>query len=155
MPLASREGEKDDCLQAQRPGNSHSHGGQRNPQQILTMLLSSCYPEDMDERVMVTVAETADALGLKVGTVNRRLRLGQMRGYKVNARLWLVPSEEVERAKAQGRMRPGPKPGSRRRTSAAALLAEDTEHRNVLEAERQRIRDGQPPIVLGDEDQTQ
>ena len=104
---------------------------------------------------MVTVAEAAEALDLTVGAVNRRLRLGQMRGHKVNARLWLVPIEELERAKAQGRLRPGPKPGSPRPRSAGELLTETTEHLNLLDEERRQIRGEEPHTPTDDEEQSQ
>ncbi len=64
-------------------------------------------PEDRD---LLTVSEAATELGLTPVGVARRLQRGYMRGIKVNPRLWLVEREEVERAKAMGKIKPGPKP---------------------------------------------
>ena len=63
----------------------------------------------MEERPMLTVTEVADQLGLSVRGVAHRLERGIMRGVKVNPRLWLVPSDEVERWRDSGRLRPGRK----------------------------------------------
>jgi excisionase family DNA binding protein len=64
----------------------------------------------MEERPMVTVTEAAAELGVSGAAINKRLQRGDMRGVKVNPRLWLIPAEEVERWKQRGRLRPGPKP---------------------------------------------
>ena len=58
---------------------------------------------------MVTVAEAARILGMSVRGIAHRLELGQMRGVKVNPRLWLIPAEEIERWKQMGKQRPGRK----------------------------------------------
>ena len=63
----------------------------------------------MEDRPMVTVSEAAEELGLTIWGVARRLQRGDMRGVKVNPRLWLIPAEEVERWKRRGRLKPGPK----------------------------------------------
>ncbi len=64
----------------------------------------------MENRPMVTVREAAEQLGLTVFGIARRLQHGDMRGVKVNPRLWLIPVEEVERWRKLGRIKPGPKP---------------------------------------------
>ena len=64
----------------------------------------------MEERPMVTVSEAAEQLGLSIWGVAKRLQRGDMRGVKVNPRLWLIPVEEVERWKQRGRLKPGPRP---------------------------------------------
>ena len=67
-----------------------------------------------ERRELMTVTETAQALGMSVRGVLNRLERGQMRGERVHARLWLIPREEVERWKALGRQRPGRKPQKER-----------------------------------------
>jgi excisionase family DNA binding protein len=57
----------------------------------------------------MTVTEAAAALGITEQSVRHRIRAGHLRGRRVGARLWLIPRAEVERAKAAGRLRPGPK----------------------------------------------
>ena len=57
----------------------------------------------------MTVAEAASELGLDESVVRRRIRLGQMQARRVGARLLLIPREEVQRHKAMGRLKPGPK----------------------------------------------
>ena len=59
---------------------------------------------------MYTVAEVAELLGLSVRGVAHRLERGQMKGVKVNPRLWLVPRDEVEAWKGRGKLPPGRKP---------------------------------------------
>lgn len=58
---------------------------------------------------MWTVAQVAEELGLSVRGVAHRLERGIMQGQRVNARLWLVPAEEVERWKGRGKLPPGRK----------------------------------------------
>ena len=62
-----------------------------------------------DERDLVTVSEAAQMLGLTPRGILNRLERGDMRGYRVTARLWLVPLSEVERWQAIGRLKPGRK----------------------------------------------
>ena len=64
----------------------------------------------MDAREM-TVSEAAEALGIDPSVVRRRIRLGEMQARRVGPRLYLIPTEEVARHKAMGRLKPGPKPG--------------------------------------------
>ena len=62
------------------------------------------------ERDLLTIQEAARELELSVTGVHDRIRKGRLRGVQVSPRLWLVPREEVEHAKAAGRLKPGPKP---------------------------------------------
>ena len=57
----------------------------------------------------MTAAEAARELGLTLRGVHYRLEHGLLRGENVAGRVWLIPREEVERAKVQGRMKPGPR----------------------------------------------
>jgi hypothetical protein len=52
----------------------------------------------------VTVARAAEMLGLTPVGIRTRLERGLMRGRKVHPRLWLIPSSEVERWRAIGRV---------------------------------------------------
>jgi excisionase family DNA binding protein len=58
----------------------------------------------------LTVEQAAHELGLPARTVRERVRRGLMAGTKVNARLVLIPREEVEAWRGRGRIRPGRKP---------------------------------------------
>ena len=60
---------------------------------------------------MVTVTEAASVLGLSGAAINKRLQRGEMRGVKVNARLWLIPPDELDRWRGKGKLKPGPKAG--------------------------------------------
>ncbi len=64
---------------------------------------------------MLTVAETAQELGLTVRGVQTRLLRGQIQGERVTPRLWLIPREEVDRVKPLGKLKRGPKPRKRDR----------------------------------------
>ncbi len=64
----------------------------------------------MENRPMFTVSEAADLLGVSANAIAKRLQRGDMRGVKVNARLWLIPREEVDRLRGAGKMKPGPRP---------------------------------------------
>ncbi len=57
----------------------------------------------------MTPAEAAQELGITVRAVQHRLKTKLMHGENYGGRLWLVPREEVERAKTAGRMKPGPR----------------------------------------------
>lgn len=61
----------------------------------------------------MTVTEAARVLGLDVATVRRHIEHGYMRAEKVHPRLYLIPSEEVERWRATEKPRRGPKPKRR------------------------------------------
>ena len=56
---------------------------------------------------MLTVAETARALGLSERGIQDRLRRGTMRGIRIGQRLWVVPRDEVEAWQEKGKLRPG------------------------------------------------
>ncbi|HEV2126148.1 MAG TPA: helix-turn-helix domain-containing protein [Chloroflexota bacterium] len=60
-----------------------------------------------DDRM--TPAQAAEELGISERAVQHRLKVGLMRGDNYGGRIWLIPREEVERAKATGRMKPGPR----------------------------------------------
>lgn len=57
----------------------------------------------------MTVREAAAAIGVDGATVRRRLERGELRGERINPRLWLIPVAEVEHARQVGRHKPGPK----------------------------------------------
>jgi excisionase family DNA binding protein len=71
------------------------------------------YTGCMEQTTDLTVGEAARELGLSVRAVQRRLEHGLLSGRNVGGRVWLIPREEVERAKVAGRLRPGPKPAER------------------------------------------
>jgi excisionase family DNA binding protein len=65
----------------------------------------------------VTVAQAAELLGMSPVGVRTRLERGLMRGRKVHPRLWLIPTSEVERWQAIGRVQ-----GKRRHQQPARAL---------------------------------
>ncbi len=66
----------------------------------------------------MTVAEAARELGLTVPGLHSRIRKGQVQVERFHPRMLLIPRPEVERLKRMGKLRPGPKLGSRRRTAS-------------------------------------
>ena len=58
----------------------------------------------------MTVREAAEALGMSMRGINERIERGDMRAERLGARVWAIPREEVERWRAIGRQKPGPKP---------------------------------------------
>ncbi len=62
----------------------------------------------------MTVTQAAEALGLSPAGVRRRIERKEMRATLVSPRLWMIPTEEVERWQAIGRLKPGPRPRLRR-----------------------------------------
>lgn len=56
---------------------------------------------------LLTVAETAEELGLTVRGIQARLKRGALRGVRPSPRIWLVPRDEVEAWKDRGKMKPG------------------------------------------------
>ena len=70
-----------------------------------------------------------------------RLKRGLLRGTNYGGRIWLIDRAEVERAKAAGRLKRGPKPGSRRRPEAAPgeHRRDEAAHDDALDEARQRI----------------
>ena len=63
----------------------------------------------------LTVEEAAVELGMSVAGVRRRIQHGQMPARRIGARVLLIPREAVERARVEGKFRPGPAKGTRRR----------------------------------------
>ena len=61
----------------------------------------------------LTVSELAAVLGITPRAVERRLKLGIMKGERAGQRVWMIPRSEVERWRALGRLRPGPRPRPR------------------------------------------
>ena len=86
----------------------------------------------------MTVAEAARALGLSERAVHKRITTGPMQAERFGALVWQIPVEEVERAKAAGRLKPGPK--RRDETATEERARENREHLEALEEERRRIR---------------
>jgi excisionase family DNA binding protein len=58
----------------------------------------------------LSVDEAAAALGLTVRAIRLRIQRGDMRAERIGMRVWAIPREEVERWRAIGRLKPGPKP---------------------------------------------
>ncbi len=90
----------------------------------------------------MTPAQAAEELGISVRGVQDRLKRGLLHGTNYGGRIWLIDRAEVERAKALGKLKRGPKP--REEPAAADLLRENTEHLDQLEEERRRIRGEEP-----------
>ena len=86
---------------------------------------------------VLTVAETAEALGLTERGVQHRLRRGTMRGIRVGERLWVIPRDEVDAWRERGRLKPGRPP---KEPTAADLRSDIVEHQDALEEARRRIR---------------
>ncbi len=57
----------------------------------------------------MTAAEAADELGLTLRGVQYRLKRSILTGRLVAGRVWLIPRAEVDRAKREGRLPPGPR----------------------------------------------
>ena len=58
----------------------------------------------------MTPQQAAAELGITPRAVQLRLKHGLMRGTNYGGRVWLIPREEVARAKAAGPLKRGPKP---------------------------------------------
>ena len=67
----------------------------------------------MDEEL--TVEQAAAELGMSPAGVRRRIQRGDLRARRIGARVLVIARADVELWKARGRLRPGPKPGSRRK----------------------------------------
>lgn len=63
----------------------------------------------MSEPEFYSVTQAATALGLSREGVLKRLRRGDLQGIHPHSQLWLISKAEVERAAAEGRLKPGPK----------------------------------------------
>jgi excisionase family DNA binding protein len=57
----------------------------------------------------MTLTDAARELGVDPSTLRYRLKRGDMQGEKIGPRTWLIPREEVMRAKELGRLKPGRK----------------------------------------------
>jgi excisionase family DNA binding protein len=57
----------------------------------------------------MTVAEAAKALGLSENGIRDRIYRGEMQADRLGPRLFAIPVSEIERWRAIGRVRPGPK----------------------------------------------
>jgi excisionase family DNA binding protein len=56
----------------------------------------------------MTVTQAAESLGLSPAGIRRRIERGEMKATLVSPKLWLIPTEEVERWRDIGRRKPGP-----------------------------------------------
>ena len=56
----------------------------------------------------MTVMQAAEALGLSPAGIRRRIERGEMKANLVSPKLWLIPTDEVERWRTIGRRKPGP-----------------------------------------------
>lgn len=74
------------------------------------MISSSGTMAGMDGDDRMTPAEAAAEIGITQRAVQDRLKRGLLRGTNYGGRVWLIPREEVERAKALGPLKRGPKP---------------------------------------------
>jgi excisionase family DNA binding protein len=85
----------------------------------------------------MTVSEAAQALGVTERTIHKRIASGMMKADRFGAHVWQVPTEEVERWRSIGRLKPGPKA---KEPTAVELHRDITEHQDALEEARRRIR---------------
>ena len=100
----------------------------------------------------MTPAQAAEELGITTRAVQDRLKRGLLRGTNYGGRIWLIDRAEVERAKVAGRLKRGPKPGSRRRQQATPTehRREEDAHDDALDEARQRIRGGRHDEAAGE-----
>ena len=90
---------------------------------VLTATGNTCYNSDREAPAgydpgvskEMTITEAATALGVAEETIRKRIQRGDMQARRVGARLLLIPEEEIHRWAQIGKVRPGPKPGSKRR----------------------------------------
>ncbi len=69
----------------------------------------------MPKEGFMSVAEAAEAMGVNPRTVLHRIAAGTIKAERLDARTWVIPAEEIERFRGQGRLKSGPKPGTKRR----------------------------------------
>jgi excisionase family DNA binding protein len=95
----------------------------------------------------MSVSEAAAAIGISVTALRDRIRNGQVRADRVGQRVLLVPTEEVERLRGTGRMKPGPKPRAHEDSAFAEYRRDEREHQESLDEGRERIRteSSEPP----------
>ncbi len=67
-----------------------------------------------------TVNEAARELGISHSAMHARIQRGDLQVLRVNARLLLIPVGELEQWRGKGKLKPGPKPGSKRTKGARA-----------------------------------
>ncbi len=65
----------------------------------------------------MSVQEAADALGISRRGVLSRIERGEMQAQRIGSRVWLISRSEIERWRGLGKLRPGPKRGTHRKTS--------------------------------------
>jgi excisionase family DNA binding protein len=97
----------------------------------------------------MTVTEAANALGVAEETIRKRIQRGAMQARRVGERVLLIPSDEVDRWREIGRVKPGPKP---KEPTPAELHRDIAEHQDALEEARRRIR-GEAPTDTDASDQ--
>jgi hypothetical protein len=66
----------------------------------------------------MTVPQLAHELGLTEQAIRKRIKAGSLKAEMVSTRLYLIEPSEVERQKQLGRLKPGPKLGSKRTPKA-------------------------------------
>jgi excisionase family DNA binding protein len=57
----------------------------------------------------LTVAEAAKELGLSARAIHKRIAEGVMRAERFGALVWMIPTDEVDRWRGRGKLKPGPK----------------------------------------------
>jgi excisionase family DNA binding protein len=57
----------------------------------------------------MTINEAAAALQMSPQGVHRRITRGEMKARRVGKKMWLIAASEVDRWKAAGKLKPGPK----------------------------------------------
>jgi excisionase family DNA binding protein len=62
----------------------------------------------------VTVAQAASQIGVSPRAIRQRIERGELKAEQVNPRLLMIPKSEIERWRGIGRLKPGPKVGSKR-----------------------------------------
>src|SRR5215203_893394 len=93
--------------------------------------------QSMPEGYM-SVSDAAAAIGISVTALRDRIRHGQVKAERIGRRVLLIPPEEVERLRGQGRLKPGPKP--RTEPTVTAYQRDEAAHADALDAARRRIR---------------
>jgi excisionase family DNA binding protein len=63
---------------------------------------------------VMTIPDAARELGMTPAGVWKRIKRGEMKATQPSPKLWLIPRKEVERWRDRGKLKPGPKPGSKR-----------------------------------------
>lgn len=58
---------------------------------------------------LVTLRDAAREIGVDPSALRHRLKVGTLRGENIAGRVWLIPRSEVDRARREGRLKPGPR----------------------------------------------